>query len=750
MRGLTMQRAGFWALPLTLLFALLVAAWAVQPPPPRAPSADNPGADLGPMLADLRAITRAPHITGSAENARVRDHVRSRLDALGLQTEVQSGFGIRQSLQKGQAISLAPVENVIAILPGKDRGGPAVAVMAHYDSVPFSPGASDDGAGTVALIETARVLAAGPQPARDVVFLFTEGEEFGLTGAQMFFDAHPLARRIAIVVNAEARGSRGRAMMFQTSTGNAELIDLWAGSAISPTGNSLSDAIYKILPNDTDMSVSLDKGIAGINAAYVDGYFDYHSPTDNFANISRRSLQHLGDFTLTTVRALAVASELPGRTASATYFDIFGFAVVRYPPPLGWVPLALAAFGLVLLMRHKDAVRPRALLGGFSGSLAMLLVVGGALHFWGGWLYDGGAIAYRENQAEAHRMLWAYGGLIVAALMVVRPRAALPQGAALLLLIGGAALQIFLPGGAFLLAWPALIAVGVALVSQRWGAASPFALAAAVLIGGLTLAWLLSLVYFFYVSVGTMSAGIVALALPFALALAGPVLSLWSERRSGQLAGLAALAASVGWGIWLWESDGFSARQPRPGDFLALANADTGQRYWATTSGKDELPPGESTRFAFAPVSRTGFTVQAAAMAPFGAETRPQFGLEPTPGGATLRVRTETNPRLFRLALRPSGPLAAATLNGKAVRLPPGEWSMILYRASRPADLVLRYRAAAGVRIEARYLLAIPGLPPGAPRDGGTATNWTLLNGTRTVVGSWTSDGRPVADDPPQ
>ena len=96
----------------------------------------------------------------------------------------------------------------------------AVALMAHYDSVSWANGAADDASGVTALVETARVLAAGIKPVRDVIFLMTDAEELGLIGAKEFFDRHPLSTKIGAVVNVEARGSRGRAIMFQTSPGN--------------------------------------------------------------------------------------------------------------------------------------------------------------------------------------------------------------------------------------------------------------------------------------------------------------------------------------------------------------------------------------------------------------------------------------------------------------------------------------------------------------------------------------------------
>jgi acetylornithine deacetylase/succinyl-diaminopimelate desuccinylase-like protein len=194
--------AFFWVI---LLAAITLTLWRITPPAPRSEAAAG-SFQLTRALDDLRAITREFHPTGSAANIRVRDDLIVRLRAIGLTTENQSGTAVRQSPREPRAVGVAEVDNIIAVLPGRDRAQPAVAVMAHYDSVPFSYGASDDGAGVVAALETARALKAGPPPARDVIFLLTDGEEIGLLGAQKFFDEHPLARRIGMVVNAEARG----------------------------------------------------------------------------------------------------------------------------------------------------------------------------------------------------------------------------------------------------------------------------------------------------------------------------------------------------------------------------------------------------------------------------------------------------------------------------------------------------------------------------------------------------------------
>jgi hypothetical protein len=59
-------------------------------------------------------------------------------------------------------------------------------------------GADDDGTGTVALIEVARNLAAGPRPARSILFVNHVAEERGLVGSRWFTD-HPTVERDSII-----------------------------------------------------------------------------------------------------------------------------------------------------------------------------------------------------------------------------------------------------------------------------------------------------------------------------------------------------------------------------------------------------------------------------------------------------------------------------------------------------------------------------------------------------------------------
>jgi aminopeptidase YwaD len=81
-----------------------------------------------------------------------------------------------------------------ATLPNPDGG--VVMVSAHYDSVPGSPGANDDGSGTVLCLELARVLRGLPTR-KAVRFALWGSEEFGLIGSRYYvaqLDAAAAAR----------------------------------------------------------------------------------------------------------------------------------------------------------------------------------------------------------------------------------------------------------------------------------------------------------------------------------------------------------------------------------------------------------------------------------------------------------------------------------------------------------------------------------------------------------------------------
>ena len=204
---------GFIGLIVVVAFGGALAWSAARTPPPAPASSPATAFSAERAMADVRRIAAAPRPNGSPAAAEVRDYLTGRLAGLGLQTSIQREE-IMTPGRRGGPPRAVTVENVVGVLPGRSPLAPALLVMSHYDSVPGSPGAADDGAGVASALEIVRAIKAQGVPERDVIVLMTDGEEKGLCGAVAFFGRSPLARRVGFVVNMEGRGGGGRAALF--------------------------------------------------------------------------------------------------------------------------------------------------------------------------------------------------------------------------------------------------------------------------------------------------------------------------------------------------------------------------------------------------------------------------------------------------------------------------------------------------------------------------------------------------------
>jgi carboxypeptidase Q len=92
----------------------------------------------------------------------------------------------------------APSANAIGELRGRELPEQIVLLGAHIDSWDVGPGASDDAAGCIAIMEAVRLLrTAGLVPRRTIrVVLFT-GEEYGLTGSAAYARRHAGEHHVA-------------------------------------------------------------------------------------------------------------------------------------------------------------------------------------------------------------------------------------------------------------------------------------------------------------------------------------------------------------------------------------------------------------------------------------------------------------------------------------------------------------------------------------------------------------------------
>ncbi len=85
-----------------------------------------------------------------------------------------------------------PVYNVIASIPGTEHPDEYVMLSAHFDSWDGSSGATDNGTGTLTMLEAMRILKkVYPHPKRTILVGHWSGEEEGEVGSKAFTEDHP-------------------------------------------------------------------------------------------------------------------------------------------------------------------------------------------------------------------------------------------------------------------------------------------------------------------------------------------------------------------------------------------------------------------------------------------------------------------------------------------------------------------------------------------------------------------------------
>lgn len=755
------------------LAAAFLIAWAVERTPEPRP-ADTPAAEFSAMraMADVEVIAKTPHPVGSPANAAVRDYLISRMAALGLAPQVQRTEVVRQ---RGAWIAGGVVENVVGVLPGRDRSAPAVALMAHYDSVPGSPGAADDAAGVAAALEIVRALKAQGQPARDVIVLMTDGEESGLLGAQAFFDQHPLARRIGFILNMEARGGAGRAQMFQTGVQNAGTVDLLRRTAIDPAASSLTVFMYEQMPNDTDFSVPKDKGISGLNYAFIGGQFDYHSPTSTPANLDKGSLQHLGQEALASVREAAFAPALPAKGPSLVYANTFAGHILAYPPLAGW---GVVAAGAVLLA--VGAWRARA-----RGAMPWLdLAKGAGAAFYAVALSaavfrlarkatgaDFGFIEQRYLLAQAPRWeialaLLGVGVLVLAAAASGRGRTRL-AGAVLALIVGAAssvfggfdvvglalggagallallsfgrpasvagawagvlltglaaaiALQVLAPPTAFLAAWPlalaALAAALTALASHR-GLPTLIVLAIAGVAG---VSWLLAFGHGVYLGLDMpeLLAAIVWLCALLLWPLAQPA----EDQKGARMAAVAVILLGVVAVAIVRFDPPWTARHPQATHVAYYLEPDAGRALRISESPALTDWTRQVLGADGAPIEKMKLQAHyapqlwAAKAAPVAAApVAASFSRQPD-GSLRLQLTPPAGTRALSLTINPRTRLSNVAVNGRPLRIATGSTgSFRVHWAGSDAPMSLTFDADGPGALRADYAASIGAWPAGA------------------------------------
>jgi MFS family permease len=575
---------------------------ALHAPPPLPSTAPESEFSAERALIHVREIAAVPHPLGSAADADARNYLVGQLTHLGLQPQIFSSLGMDAS---ARLIIAGKVNDIVGRLPGT-ASGPAIILMAHYDSVYRAPGAADDASGVASILEILRALKHGPPIQREVITLFTDGEEAGLLGAEAFAHSHPWMKDAGLILNFEARGNRGPSLLFETSQNNRSLIETVAHVAPYPIGSSLFYELYKILPNDTDFTVFRPAGIPGLNFAFGEGLEAYHTLLDTPDHLSLASLQHHGSYGLALTRYFGQLdlAELRNSQGDDVFFDWFGSRLVAYSRrwvlPGQVLVTLLYALALALAFRRQEFNKRQFFLGLLACLAILILLVAAVAAVW--WLISF-TLAGRRVIGDCPANLFLLSALLlfgacVGMLLVGLFRKRLAQqelslAALSLWFVLSWLLALEISSGSYLLFWPLLLGLlGNAAsnvenksrtlhATTQWIRNIP-----AVSVAILLFAPVIYLMYIF-LTLQMISAVASALLLGLFFLISLPTFGLSSIASRGWASGLLAVAAAVclGCGIAL---SGYSSEHPRPDSILYSLNADDNTAVWISYDQKPD------------------------------------------------------------------------------------------------------------------------------------------------------------------
>jgi hypothetical protein len=585
------------------LIALLVAFSIYRQTPPAAVPATAPLGVFSSARAmqRLEVIAQKPHPMGSLEHARVRDYILEALTTAGLKPEVQETTAINSD-ENGRTRA-GTVQNILARLPGT-ANTKAVLLAGHYDSVPNGSGASDDGAAVAAMLETVSCLKAGAPFKNDVIFLFTDGEEAGLLGSNAFVAEHPWAKDVGLALNFEARGTSGPAIMFETSDKNGWLIKEFAKAAPHPIAHSLAYEIYRLLPNDTDLTVFKKAQMPGLNFAYINGLTNYHTQLDSTKEIDESSLQHEGATALALARHFGDLNLTDTKRTNAVYFDIVGVTLVHYSG--AWVlPLTIITvlcFGALVIIGLRR--RRLSLFGIVLGFLAFLAsVIAAPIVVTLMWnliqkLHDVPGVRPQGEAYDNNLYLLSFLACtiaITAALYLLFRKKTSIENLTTGTLIWWVLLQVlitfFVPGASYLVTWPLLLSLpALAYMLLRRNERAGNSIKLSLLFSVPSIAGIILLapaIYQTFIGLTLNSIGWVMVMVVLLLGLLVPHLTVIAASRKWLLPGVTAVIAVI-LIVLVSFSSRYDAKHPRQDTILYGLNTDTGRAVWASSDKKPD------------------------------------------------------------------------------------------------------------------------------------------------------------------
>lgn len=275
-------------------------------------------------LDDVRILSANDmegRLAGSPGGAKARAYVKQRLEQIGL------GVSEQPFTYQGRDAKDRNGVNLVAVIPGSQKGGKVIVVTAHYDHLGVRDGqtyngADDNASGVAGLLAVAETFKA-TAPKHTIYLVALDGEEAGLRGARAFVASPPVPLAdIALNINFDMLAKNAKGELY--AAGGAK--NAWVKSQLEALTATVPVSLklgHDTGPDDDqdNWTFQSDHGAfakVGVPWVYfgVEDHPEYHKPTDDFATVPQDFFRK----SIATVVAAAWAFDdqldsLPAKTA---------------------------------------------------------------------------------------------------------------------------------------------------------------------------------------------------------------------------------------------------------------------------------------------------------------------------------------------------------------------------------------------------------------------------------------------------
>ncbi len=231
---------------------------------------------------------------------------------------MNGGNPLIKVVAESKELGRVPTFNTVATIPGKELPNEYIVLSAHFDSWDGGTGATDNGTGSITMLETARILKKlYPNPKRTIIIGLWGSEEQGLNGSRAFVEDHP-----EIVDGLQA--------LFNQDNGTGRVVNLsgqgflnsyaYLGNWLEAVPDSITQHIETTFPGNpggggSDYASFVAKGVPAFSLSSLSwSYWNYtwHTNLDTYDKIVFDDVRN--NVILTAILAY-MASEDPERAS---------------------------------------------------------------------------------------------------------------------------------------------------------------------------------------------------------------------------------------------------------------------------------------------------------------------------------------------------------------------------------------------------------------------------------------------------